>query len=232
MTPETEVRDPGDEPAPDAVLIQLLIGGSHEALARLYDRYAATVLATAMRTGRDHGIAADVVQETFLTLWDRAERFDPSRGTLGAWLATIARNRTVDHLRAAGRHGRVATFSSFGGPEADDHTIADWLTASGTPVTMAGPEPGPETALDDRETRGSIKDALAALAPLERSVILLAYEGGLSQSEIAARLGWPMGTVKTRTRRALRHLREWLEPTTPGAQPSASSGCQPSPCPG
>jgi RNA polymerase sigma-70 factor (ECF subfamily) len=212
--------------------MQRLIDGSQEALAGLYDRYGHIVFAAAVRTGRDRGIAAEVTQETFLTLWDRAELFDPSRGTLSTWLATIARNRTVDHLRAAGRHGRVATFSSFGRAEADDHSIADWLTASGQPVAMAGSEPGPEAALAGKETRASIEDALASLAPLERSVILLAYDEGLSQSEIAARLGWPIGTVKTRTRRALRHLREWLDRPQAGSHPPATLSGQPSACSG
>jgi RNA polymerase sigma-70 factor (ECF subfamily) len=77
---------------------------------------------------------------------------------------------------------------------------------------MAVPEPGPEAALSGKESRAAVAAAIASLAPLERSVILLAYDGGLSQSEIASRLGWPIGTVKTRTRSALRHLRERLEP--------------------
>jgi len=70
--------------------------------------------------------------------------------------------------------------------------------------------------LTDKETRASIADALASLDPAERRVIVLAYDGGLTQSEIAATLGWPIGTVKTRTRRALRHVRDWLERCTRG----------------
>ena len=120
----------------------------------------------------------------------------------------IARNRAIDRLRAAGRHDRAATFSSFGGAEADDHSTVEWLTTTGDLVGAAGPEPGPEVALADKETREAIQDAIASLSPLERRVIELAYGAGLSQSEIAARLGWPMGKVKTRTRRAIRHIRE------------------------
>ena len=100
----------------DADLVRQLIEGSQDALAGLYDRHARAVFATAMRASRDRGIAAEVVQETFLALWNRAELFDPSRGALPAWLATIARNRAIDRLRAAGRHERAATFSSFGRP--------------------------------------------------------------------------------------------------------------------
>jgi RNA polymerase sigma-70 factor (ECF subfamily) len=156
-------------------------------------------------------IAAEVVQETFLALWNRAELFDPSRGELRAWLLTIAHNRAVDHLRRASRHDRAAAFSSFGASDDVDGATIDWLATSGEAVAAAAPEPGPETWVSREETRASIADAVASLAPFERSVILLAYDGGLSQSEIAVRLGWPIGTVKTRTRSALRHLRNRLE---------------------
>ena len=219
------------DPEADASLVRRVIEGSQEALAYLYDRHAQTVFAAALGTSRDRWIAEEVVQETFLTLWNRAEQYDPSRGALRAWLLTIARNRAVDRLRAAGRHDRAATFSSFGTGAADDQSIAEWLTASGELIVMAGPEPGPELALSDKETRASIHDALASLAPLERQVIVLAYDDGLSQSEIAAHLGWPLGTVKTRTRRALGRLRELLagwdgdESARPTVAPCAS------PCP-
>jgi RNA polymerase sigma-70 factor (ECF subfamily) len=188
-----------------------MIGGSQDALAALYDRHGKAVFSAAMRTGRDPSIAAEVVQETFLTLWNRAELFDATRGTLPGWLRTIARNRAVDHLRAGTRQGRAMAFSSLGPDGADQHAVDEWLTASGELVGMAAVEPGPEAALASKEARSSIEEALASLGPLERSVITLAYQGGLSQSEIADRLGWPLGTVKTRTRRALSHLRERLE---------------------
>ena len=184
-----------------------------------------------MRATRDHWIASEVVQETFLAFWDRAERFDPSKGSLAGWLATIARNRAIDHLRAAGRHQRAATFSSFGA-EADDHTTVEWLTASGELVGSASPEPAPELALTSKETRAAIEDAMASLDPIERSVIELAYAGGLTQVEIASRLGWPLGTVKTRTRRALHHLRDRLEASPARAVPVAvpCSGAVGTPC--
>ena len=198
-------------------MLRQLIEGSHDALAGLYDRHATAVFATALRVSRDRGIAAEVVQETFLALWNRAELFDQTRGSLPVWLQAIARHRAIDRLRSAGRHERAATFSSFGRGEPDDQSTVEWLTSSGELIGAARPEPGPEIALSDKETRESIRDALASLAPLERRVIELAYDAGLSQSEIAAQLGWPMGTVKTRTRRALRHLRERLDGPYSGA---------------
>lgn len=200
----------GFDPMSDADLVGQVIGGSEGALAALYDRHGRTVFSAAMRASGDASIAEEVVQETFLTLWNRAELYDPTRGALSSWLQTITRNRTIDHLRAASRRG-AATFSSFGGADADLESIGDWLTASGEILGAAGPEPGPEVALSSKETRSSIEEALATLTPHERSVITLAYQAGLSQNEIAARLGWPVGTVKTRTRRALRRLRDWFE---------------------
>jgi RNA polymerase sigma-70 factor (ECF subfamily) len=205
------LTDPDSYAQSDSSLIGRLVEGSEDALAGLYDRHAQAVFATALRVSRDRGIAAEVVQETFLALWNRAERFDPSRGTLIAWLVTIARNRAIDHLRSVGRHDRAATFSSFDRDGWDDQATVEWLTSTGELIGAAGVEPGPELALADKETREVIQHALASLAPLEQRVIELAYGSGMSQSEIAAHLGWPVGTVKTRTRRALRHIRERLE---------------------
>ena len=199
------------DPESDSSLMGQLIEGSEDALASLYDRHAQAVFTAALRVSRDREVAAEVVQETFLTLWNRAERFDASRGALIAWLQVIARNRAIDHLRSASRHERAVTFSSFDRDGWDDQATVEWLTSTGELIGAAGPEPAPEMALADKETREVIQDALASLAPLERRVIELAYGTGMSQSEIAAHLHWPVGTVKTRTRRALRHIRERLE---------------------
>jgi RNA polymerase sigma-70 factor (ECF subfamily) len=136
--------------------------------------------------------------------------FDPSRGSLASWLATIARNRAVDHHRRAARRPAM-TFSSFGLEDIDDSTTVEWLARSGSLLGAAGADRSPEDALSDLEMRESLDEALASIAPSERQVIDLAYRAGLSQAEIAARLNWPLGTVKTRTRRALRQLRERLE---------------------
>jgi len=219
---------PSIDTTSDASLMRLVIDGSQDALAVLYDRHSGAVFRAALRTSRDQSIAGEVVQETFLALWNRAELFDPARGSLPTWLLTIARNRAVDHLRAAGRHDRAATFSSFDRAEASDHGLAEWLTVAGELIGAAGPDLTPEDALSDKELRHSIGAAIAALDPVERSVILLAYDGGLSQAEIAVRLGWPLGTVKTRTRRALRRLREVLE----GSDDDPSARLLPAPPPG
>lgn len=193
----------------DGCLLREMIGGSEAAFAALYDRYSTPIFATAQQASQDRGVAAEVVQETFLALWNRAELFDPSRGSLIAWLSTIARNRTVDHYRAARRRSVAAPFSAFGEAAATDAST-DWLERSGQLVAAAAPEPDPEAALSSKETREALAAGVAVLRSPERQVILLAYQEGLSQSEIAARLGWPIGTVKTRMRRAHRRLREQL----------------------
>ena len=89
------------DPQSDEGLVREMIGGSEAALGSLYDRHVNVVFAAALRTGKDRGVAAEVVQEMFLALWNQAERFDPTRGSLLSWLLTIARNRAIDRLRAA-----------------------------------------------------------------------------------------------------------------------------------
>jgi RNA polymerase sigma-70 factor (ECF subfamily) len=211
-------HDPGpdgsDDDAPsDAALVQQIVSGSEAALAALYDRHGGAVYATAMRVSGNDTIAAEVVQDTFLGLWNRAERYDPGRGSLATWLQAIARNRAIDRFRMTARRLPTTNFSAFTGHETDNdgERISDWLAVSGELVAAGEPEPTPELALADVEQRESIRRALGSLGPLERQVILLAYQSGLSQSEIAAHLNWPLGTVKTRTRRALQLLREQLE---------------------
>jgi RNA polymerase sigma-70 factor (ECF subfamily) len=184
--------------------------GSQAALADLYDRHADAVFAAASRLTSDRQVAEEVVQETFLALWNRAELFDPAAGSLAAWLHTIARNRTVDRLRAAGRRPNLVALSSAAGNEEPDTAALERIVATGTVLGGAHLGPGPEAALDSVELRSTLQTALSTMPEHERTVIVLAYHEELSQTEIAARLGWPLGTVKTRTRRALLRLRELL----------------------
>lgn len=204
-------------PVTDVALIEQMIGGSEAALGVLYERHSGAVFARALRLTRDRSVAEEVVQETFLTLWDRAELYDPSRGTLAGWLVAIARNRCVDRARAAARRVPAAPFSSVLGEGLDDAASLDWLLESSRPLGAAQPEPGPEMAILTREIRAAVTAAVVDLGAAERQAILLAYRDGLSQSEIAERLGWPLGTVKTRTRRALRTLRDALERPVAGS---------------
>ena len=197
--------------ADEGALVRAVAAGSGDALGALYDRYSAAVHATAYRLTGDRGIAEEVVQETFLALWNRAEAFDPEVASLGTWLRSIARNRSVDRLRAAGRRVRLVALP--GGAGEDEHAAAaiERLDPDLAVFGGAGRDPDPVVAAEAGATRAAIAEALGAMPDEERTVILLAYQQELTQSEIAERLGWPLGTVKTRTRRALARLRSALE---------------------
>ena len=187
-----------------------MAAGSEAALETLYDRYSASIFAAAYRMTSDRGIAEEIVQETFLALWNRAEMFDPKAGSLAAWLHAIARNRTIDRLRAAGRRPALVALSSAAGADEDATQALERLVSDGSIVAGGAPAPDPEVAFEAVGVQQAISVALASMPEVERTVILLAYQEDLSQTEIAARLGWPLGTVKTRTRRALLRLREGL----------------------
>ena len=200
----------------DDELMRRVAAGSQDALASLYDRHAASIYRVALTVNRDHGVAEEVVQETFLALWNRAELFDPSLGSLPGWLIAIARNRALDRVRARARRVPAASFSSLTADQSDPASTVEWLVATGALVGAGAPELGPELAVATGETNADIVTALTVLSDDEREAILLAYRDGLSQSEIAAHLGVPLGTVKTRSRRALRRLRTALEGASDG----------------
>lgn len=204
----------------DAALVREVAGGSESALGALYDRYVDAVFAAASRLTSDRQVAEEVVQETFLALWNRAELFNPALGSLAAWLHTIARNRTVDRLRAAGRRPNLIPLSSAAGEDEQDGAALDRLVSAGSVIGGATIGLGPEGELAATELQQVLRDALAVLPDAERTAIVLAYREDLTQTEIADRLGWPLGTVKTRTRRALLRLREALaEELGPGSAP-------------
>ncbi len=191
------------ESMPDAELVSAVANGDMAALAVLYDRHAAVVYRAAFRRLGDHRTAEEVVQDVWLTLWDRARMFDAAQGTLPAWLGAIARNRATDRLRAmARRPGALPMSVVFATSDEADRAVA-----TGAALTSGSASPDPETIVDELALRGAMTGAMATLSPDERTVLELAYYGELSQSEIADRLGIPLGTVKTRTRRALTRLR-------------------------
>lgn len=196
--------------ADEAALVRAVASGSEEALGTLYDRHVDGVHAVALRLCGDVGLAEEVVQETFLALWNRAELFDPTVASLSTWLRSIARNRTVDRLRAKGRRPLLLSLGGQGGADEAEHGV-DRLSADTVVIGGAGPDPSPEAAAESASVRAVIGAALATMPEAERTVIVLAYREELTQQEIAHRLGWPLGTVKTRTRRALARLRQVLQ---------------------
>ncbi|HEX6656276.1 MAG TPA: sigma-70 family RNA polymerase sigma factor [Candidatus Limnocylindria bacterium] len=188
--------------------MQEVVAGSQDALAQLYDRHVDGVFATARRVAGDRQLAEEVVQETFLALWNRAELFDPERASLGTWLRRIARNRALDRLRSAARRPHLIALGVLSHPDEPMDGTLDRLAASTD--GSSPPPPDPSDAAVASWTRERIRSALDAMPPEERTVIVMAYDQELSQSEIAVRLDWPLGTVKTRTRRALARLRAVL----------------------
>ena len=161
-----------------------------QALAELYDRYGQMVFRLILRMVRDNGAAEDLVQETFLRVWNRVGGFDSDRGAVGPWLLAVARNRAIDYLRSKG-HRTESTID---------------LNETEHPALFADLP----TDVFHFDLVRQVKRALEQLDSQAREAIELAYFEGMSQSEIAARMGQPLGTVKTWMRRALQQMRKAL----------------------
>jgi RNA polymerase sigma-70 factor (ECF subfamily) len=195
----------------DASLVRAVAQGSEDALGLLYDRHVGGIHATVTRLTNDRQMAEEVVQDTFLALWNRAELFDAAMGSLAAWLHSIARNRAVDRLRATGRRPMLVAAGPGDGADSPESGALDRLASTHRVIGGATPIPDPAVMLEHAELELAIRSAVDEMPGPEQTVILMAYRDGLSQSEIAEHLGWPIGTVKTRTRRGLRRLRTALE---------------------
>src|SRR5487761_2418985 len=118
------MADEHSAPAEELALVAAIVAGSEDALAALYDRHVSSIFAATYRLTGDRSVAEDVVQEVFLTLWNRAERFDPELGSLGAWLGTIGRNRAVEGRGAPARPPQLVSLSPMSGEsEADSAAL-------------------------------------------------------------------------------------------------------------
>jgi RNA polymerase sigma-70 factor (ECF subfamily) len=193
--PEAALNDTGsgtlaasDRAEPDlATLIQRCAGQDSAALRLLYDRQSALLYGVALRLTRQSALAADVVHDAFIAIWQRAASFDPARGNASSWLISIVRHRAIDIIRRRDREVLSDTL-----PEAIDE------------------DPDPLAQLVTSDDAAALHRCLGTLEADKRRMLLLAFVDGLSHSELAARLAIPLGTVKSSIRRALALLKQCL----------------------
>ena len=182
----------------DEALVLLAARSEESALAELYDRYGRTAYGLALRILRDKDLAEDAVQEAFLAVWRTAARFVPEKAKASTWILTLAHRRAVDIVRREQRR-RTETLDN-------------------------APEPAVEGVDEDaflRLQRERVQTTLRHLPDAQREALELAYYGGLSQSELAERLGQPLGTIKSRMFTGLSRMRELME--EPGTEMSWTS---------
>ncbi len=178
--------------ATDQQLISRLAARDQRALLKMYDRYAGKVLGLATRMLGEAMAAEEVTQDVFLKLWTHADRYLPARGAVSTWLLTIARRTALDRLRAEQRRPPLSDEID---PEETWSLLPD------------------QSSQGDEARWHSLRLAVAALPATQRQPIELAFYRGLSHSEVAETLGWPIGTVKTRIRLGMAQLRrQWMAP--------------------
>jgi RNA polymerase sigma-70 factor, ECF subfamily len=170
-------------PNQDEALIERIRSGDETAMADTYDRYSGIVYGVALRVLGDAAAAEDVLQEVFLQLWRNPQAFDASRGKLATWLAVIARNRAIDHLRKR--------------PLEDD--------IEGLPISTGV---SLENEAEQRLAVEKIRGALSRLPQEQRRALEMAFFEGMTHTEIASKTGDPLGTIKTRIRAGLMALRK------------------------
>ena len=198
-------RRAGGEPGPvrledyeglsDGELVGFIVRQERKALEVLYDRYSGAVYSMAMHMLRDAGAAEEVTQDAFFNVWRRASSYRSERGKVTSWLFSIGHHRIIDELRRRRRRDQIQVY----------HDVELLHQPSDETVD-------PTKYAMRQLQRSEITEALTNLRPEQREVVVLAYYGGLTHSEIANRLGHPLGTVKTRMRLALKKLREVMGP--------------------
>lgn len=179
----------------DQALMAAMAAADSSALEEIYDRHAPRLLAICIRLLRDRSEAEDVLVEVFWEIWERARRYERARGSPLAYLATVARSRSLDRLRRRRQEARVRVATQ------------SWAAPDSTGSAEAR---GPLADALAQEQRRRVRVALDALSPVQRQVVELSFLDGLSHQEIAERLGAPLGSVKTWIRKGLLHLRDVL----------------------
>lgn len=189
--PRRGVRVPNEV---DATLVRQMTTGDEDAFATFYDRFAPGLFSMIYAILHDQKESEDVLQESFVQMWKRTATYDAARSSLFTWAVMIARHKAIDRLRSRQRQARL---SEAVATESDIHSVS-------APADRA------DNALARTDERGRVRAALSQLGDTQREAIDLAFFGGLTQTQIAERLGAPLGTVKARIRRGLLALREVL----------------------
>ena len=179
----------------DQELLELLVDKQRVAIEVIYERYSGAIYSLAMHMLRDQGAAEEVAQDTFFNIWRRASSYRSDRGKVSAWLFSIGHHRIIDELRKRKWRDKTTLVPNMEVVYQTEDESAD-----------------PSKYADQQMQRSRIKDALGLLRPEQRDVVVLAYYGGLTHTEIAEKLEQPLGTVKTRMRLALKKLRETMGP--------------------
>jgi len=177
------------DPARDTALLRRIRERDEAALSEFYDRHATFVYSLARSVVRDDGDAEDITQEVFFRVWERADAFDPARGSPAAWLTTLTRRLAIDKTRSRSFRAR--------GREAPLEAVVGSASSAGTDALISA-------------EANEVLAALEELEPAQREVIRLSYYEGLSHSSIATKLGTPLGTVKSRLREGVTQLRRIL----------------------
>ena len=176
-------------------LLRRIGEGNRDAFSQLYDRFNGVLFATAYRVLNNQEAAEDVLQDVFVQIWEKAALYDPTRGKPLTWAITLTRNKAIDRLRSVQRRNRLGdelereaeTFEQF-----DDKSSVD--------------------AVESAEKGKLVRQAVGKLSREQRAAIEMAFFSGLTQTEIAARLGEPLGTVKARIRRGMMKLKDLITP--------------------
>lgn len=176
----------------DGQLVELVAQKDAGALEALYDRYGRAAYSLARRILTEETLAQDVVQEVFLSLWRDARRFDAGRGTVATYLLSMTHHRAVDVVRR-------------------EENLRRWRTSDEGLELEPDPKARVEDEVEASERRTEVRAALAELPAAQREALLLAYFGGYTQREVAALVGVPLGTVKTRMAAGMRKMKEALQ---------------------
>jgi RNA polymerase sigma-70 factor, ECF subfamily len=177
----------------DTGLLRRIAAGDRAAFAEFYDRHSTLMFSVASKILNDAGEAEDVLQETFVQIWEKAKNFDPQLGKASSWVCILVRNKAIDRIRASQRRSRLAAAAG----------------AEFSIVAEAGATAN--AAVHGRENAKLIQSAIVKLPAEQRHAIELAFFSGLTQDEISKKLNEPLGTIKARIRRGLLRLRDQLE---------------------